>query len=158
MWSVGERKEWRITQMYLSRVIGRVWVKPALRGISAIKIRDILNFKCLLVPRRSKELDAQVSNLAEELETEISISQLSTIWHLKPTIVLGKMTKEVSWEENKRMSLTSFIIEIYKMKQNEQRRQQRATNEFGRKLKRTWFLKDKWRQCIKEVVINCWDK
>lgn len=63
----------------------------ALRGISAIKILDILIVKCLIVPQRRI-----ISNLSEELETEILINQLSTIWYLKPTIVLGKMTKEVS--------------------------------------------------------------
>lgn len=50
-------------------------MEPALREISAIQILDILNFKCLLIFQvriLSKELDAQVSNLGEELETDIN--------------------------------------------------------------------------------------
>lgn len=72
-------------------------MEPALRRISAVQLLDILNFKCLLVLQMrilSKELNAQVWHLREELETELSISQVSATEF--KTIVLGEMTKEMS--------------------------------------------------------------
>lgn len=58
----------------------------------------------------SKELDVQIWNLGEELETENKLVKIVNNQMIFKTTVLGEMTKEVNREEDQGMRLASSII------------------------------------------------